>query len=251
LQNPFPEAWRAIIEQNVGHARFLDANERKRLEDLVQIFVAEKQFEGCGGLVLTDEIRVTVAANACILLLGLGHDLYRRVRSVLVYPSTVRPPERRAGFFEVTTRARPASSPLVGEAHARGPVIVVWDAAKRGSRDARSGHNVVFHEFAHKLDALDGAFDGTPPLRGSAQLERWAEVCSRTYRELRDQLERGEESFMDGYGAHSEAEFFAVATETFFERPHRLKAEQPALYAVLRGFYRQDPAERIAARGQP
>jgi len=127
-------------------------------------------------------------------------------------------PTRRAGVFEASpTRAVEPSQALAGEAHHGGPVIIVWDAAKHGSRDPRSGFNVVFHEFAHKLDMLDGPVDGTPPLRGSDQLKRWADVCSRAYVELQQQLERGEPSFMDAYGATSEAEFFAVATETFFE----------------------------------
>lgn len=246
LAEPFPASWRAIIERNVGYAALLSADERRRLEDLVQVFLAEKQLEGCGGLSLTDEIRVTVAANACILLLGLDHDMYRSVDRVLIYPTTVVPPERKQSVFELATRAVEPVHPLLGEAHVGGPVIVAWDAARRGSRHPRSGHNVVFHEFAHKLDMLDGDPDGTPPLRGSRQLRRWAEVCSTAYADLRRQAARGERSFIDAYGAQSEAEFFAVATEGFFEQPQRLLREQPALYDVLRAFYRQDPAARLA-----
>lgn len=238
----FPEAWREIMQRNVALVARLNERERKRLEDLVQVFLAEKNLEGCGGLELTDEIRVTVATGACILLLGLNHDLYRSVQSVLIYPSTVRPPERPLGVFEVRTQASPSIHPLLGEAHLRGPVILVWDAAKRGCRHPESGHNVVFHEFAHKLDMLDGRVDGTPPLRGSAELARWARVCSAAYLELKGLSERGERSFMDAYGAHSEAEFFAVATEVFFDRPQHLQHQQPALYDVLRDFYNQDPA---------
>jgi MtfA peptidase len=246
LELPFAEPWRAIIERNVGYAALLSGAERAQLEKLVQVFLAEKNLEGCGGLELTDEIRVTVAANACILLLGLSHDLYRHVDSILIYPSAVVPPERRPGFFELPTRALEAVSPLTGQAHrGGGPVILVWDEAKRGSRDPRNGHNVVFHEFAHKLDMLDGRIDGTPPLRGSPQLCEWAEVCSRAYHELQADTDRGKQSFMDAYGATSEAEFFAVATETFFERPALLQQEQLELYEVLRGFYRQDPAARM------
>jgi MtfA peptidase len=245
LEQPFPEAWRAIMERDVAYVQLLSESERKRLEALVQVFLAEKNLEGCGGLELTDEIRVTVAANACILLLGLSHDMYRGVHSILIYPSTVQPPARSPGFFELPTRAVEISHPLLGEAHRGGPVIVVWDAAKRASRHPRSGHNVVFHELAHKLDMLDGAVDGTPPLRGSAELRRWAEVCSRAYAELQACVARGEPSFMDDYGAQSEGEFFAVATETFFTTPGRLLQHQPELYAVLRSFYRQDPAARV------
>ena len=244
LAKPFPPAYREIMAQNVGYVRFLSDDERRRLEDLVVVFLAEKELEGCGGLELTDEVRVTIAANACVLLLGLDHDMYRQVQSVLVYPSTVRPPERQTSVFAVATKAREPVHPLLGEAHIGGPVIVVWDAARRGSRHPQSGHNVVFHEFAHKLDMLDGQIDGTPPLRGSAELKRWAEVCSRAFLELREKAARGEATFMDAYGAHSEAEFFAVATETFFEQPTRLA---PDLYDVLCSFYHQDPAARIAS----
>jgi hypothetical protein len=248
LEQLFPEPWRAIIERNVGYAALLSGAERAQLEQLVQVFLAEKNLEGCGGLELTDEIRVTVAANACILLLGLSHDVYRDVDSILIYPWPVVPPERRPGFFELPTRAFEAVSPLAGQAHhGGGPVVLVWDKTKGGSRDPRNGHNVVFHEFAHKLDMLDGRIDGTPPLRGSPELREWAEVCSRAYHELQADTERGKGSFMDAYGATSEAEFFAVATETFFERPGLLQQEQPKLYEVLRLFYRQDPVARMSA----
>ncbi|MDD9941845.1 MAG: zinc-dependent peptidase [Myxococcales bacterium] len=248
LQNPFPDDWRAIVASNVGHFAFLDADERKLLEDLSQVFVEEKEFEGCGGLDLTDEIQVTIAANACLLLLGLSHDMYRRVGSILVYPSAVHQPERPRSVFDNTVEVVPGQVALAGEAHYRGPVVLVWDAARRGSRNPRSGQNVVFHEFAHKLDMLDGAVDGTPPLRGSEQLKRWAEVCSKAYLTLRAESERGGDSFMDAYGAVSEAEFFAVATEAFFEQPHRLRQSQPDLYEVLASFYRQDTASRMPRR---
>jgi Mlc titration factor MtfA (ptsG expression regulator) len=130
---------------------------------------------------------------------------------------------------------------LLGEAHLGGPVILAWDATKRGCRHPHSGHNVVFHEFAHKLDMLDGRVDGTPPLRGTAELARWNHVCSRAYAELKQRTARDQPSFMDAYGSHSEAEFFAVATETFFDQPQHLQREQPDLYDVLRAFYHQDP----------
>ena len=245
LSNPFPAEYRGIMERSVGHVRFLSGDERKQLEDLVQVFLDEKDLEGCGGLELTDEIRVTVAANACLLLLGLDHDMYRRVHSVLIYPTTVVPPPRRRQTFEVAARPDDPIHPLLGEAHPGGPVIIVWDAARRDSRHPRSGHNVVFHEFAHKLDMLDGEVDGTPPLRGSAQLRRWAEVCSKAFLELKERAKRGQPTFMDTYGAESEAEFFAVATETFFEQPAHLQQQQPELYKVLRDFYRQDPIRRV------
>lgn len=238
------------MDDNVGHLRYLGEDERQRLRDMVQVFLAEKTLEGCGGLALTDEIRVTIAASACLLLLGLDHDMYRRVDSILVYPTTVQPPARPMGFFELPTTPTPQNHPLLGEAHRGGPVILVWDAVRRGARNPRSGHNVVLHEFAHKLDMLDGSVDGTPPLRGSAQLQAWAAVCSTAFDTLRAQADAGERTFMDSYGAESEGEFFAVATEAFFERPHALLRDQPALYETLRAFYRQDPASRVPVPAQ-
>lgn len=244
LKNPFPEAWHDILRRNVGHIRFLGDEELKSLEDLVQVFVAEKNFVGCGGLEIDDEIRVTIAANACMLLLGLDHDLYIRVESILVYPSTVQPPARHATLTSGSATIVADSLPILGEAQFRGPVVLVWDAVTHGSRHPTIGHNVVFHEFAHKLDMLDNAIDGTPPLSDSAQYDRWSKACGKVYFEMKRKVAAGEPTFLDPYGATSEAEFFAVATEFFFERPQTLEQEHPALYGVLQEFYHQDPARR-------
>ncbi|HEX2734402.1 MAG TPA: M90 family metallopeptidase [Polyangiaceae bacterium] len=244
LEEPFPREYRPIIDRNVGIVRYLDADERKQLEDLVQVFLAEKTFVGCGGLELDDEIRVTIAANACILLLGLDHDVYSDVESILVYPSTVRPPARVSNL--VGNLGIVNEGPAIqGQAQMHGPVILVWDAVKRGSRDPNNGHNVVFHEFAHKLDMLDNEIDGTPPLRGSPQYDEWSKACGDVYFELQRRVERGQRTFLDDYGATNEAEFFAVATETFFEKPRQLLREHPELYRVLQEYYRQDPAARV------
>lgn len=245
LEQPFPDGWRGIIQENVGYARYLDEAERQQLEDLVQVFIEEKTFVGCGGLELDDEIRVTIAANACILLLGLDHDVYHEVDSILVYPTTVRPPERTEALFGLSVGVVQSGPAILGQAHLRGPVILVWDAVTHGSRDPKNGHNVVFHEFAHKLDMLDSEIDGTPPLRGTAQYERWSKACGDVYFDLQKQVSRGKRTFLDGYGATNEAEFFAVATEFFFEKPTQLKTRHRALYDVLREYYQQDPAERV------
>jgi Mlc titration factor MtfA (ptsG expression regulator) len=244
----FPAGWEAYIRCNVAHYRWLDDRERKHLRDLVRVFVAEKHWEGCGGLALSDEMRVTIAAPACLLVLELPHELYRNVHSILVYPSTVVSPQRKLGAFEVPLKPVEGPLPILGQAQLRGPVILVWDAVKRTGRHPESGHNVVYHEFAHKLDMLDGRADGTPPLHGRAEYQRWARVCSRVYRALREQAERGSHSLLDTYGATSEAEFFAVATEEFFDRPPALRRRHPELYEVLRAFYRQDPAARVGDR---
>jgi Mlc titration factor MtfA (ptsG expression regulator) len=249
LAVPFPQSWEAIVRRNVAHDKWLDVEERRYLRDLVHVFVAEKSWEGCGGLVMTDEIRVTVAAQACLLILKLPDDLYRNVHSILVYPSTVAVPAPRPEAFGVPIRPIREIQPILGEAQLRGPVILVWDAVKRMGRHPESGHNVVYHEFAHKLDMLDGRVDGTPPLAERCEIERWRRVCSREYLALRDRKARGQKSLLDAYGATNEAEFFAVVTEHFFDQPVALHGRHSELYDVLRAFYQQDPAARVAERG--
>ncbi|HEX4355400.1 MAG TPA: zinc-dependent peptidase, partial [Polyangiales bacterium] len=160
LETPFPVAWRAIIERSLRHWSHLNADEQHHLEQLVQVFVAEKNFEGCGGFAIDDVVRVTIGADACMLLLGLPHDMYRDVESILVYPSTVVQPRRVRSIFDASVAIEPAAQALLGEAHLHGPVVLAWDAVQRNHFDAAAGHNVVFHEFAHKLDMLDGPIDG-------------------------------------------------------------------------------------------
>jgi Mlc titration factor MtfA (ptsG expression regulator) len=249
--HPFPDAWEEHLCTNVAFWSQLADDERAHMRRLVQVFLAEKHWEGCGGLELTDEIRVTIAADACLLLLGRDHSLYDDVRSVLVYPTTVVRPRRSRAFFATTPELEEPPPALLGEAHHGGPVILVWDAVRRGARDPDDGRNVVFHEFAHKIDMLDGDADGTPPLRGSAARRRWAEVCSEVFLALRRSVERGRPTFLDAYGATDEAEFFAVATEAFFERAEAMRDALPELYALLANFYNQDPAARARRPDAP
>ncbi len=242
---PFPSDWEEAVRRNVAHYCMLDTAEQGRLRGLIQVFSAEKYWEGAGGLELTDEIRVTISAQACLLLLGLPHDYYKNVLTILVYPSTVVPPPRKVGPFEIPLAPLEAPHPLIGQAFAQGPVILIWDAVLHGSRHPEQGHNVVYHEFAHKLDMLDGAADGTPPLQDRAEFGDWVAVCSREYLRLKHAAEAGRKSFLSAYGAVNEAEFFAVATEEFFDRPLRMREHAPDLYRVLGEYYRQDPAERV------
>ena len=244
LDTPFPQSWRRIINDRFGHYRALDEEEQHHLEQMVQVFVAEKRFEGLGGLEMTNEVRVLIAAQACMLILGLSHDLYRKVDSILVYPSTVIRPEPLFGDRHALGELDPEEMPLAGEAHIGGPVILAWDAIKHGAVHPDDGLNVVYHEFAHKLDMLDGAADGVPPLDSRAQYQTWSEVCQREYEFLIRRADRGLKSFLDDYGATHPAEFFAVATEFFFEKSVEMKRRRPKLYDVLQGFYNQDPAAR-------
>lgn len=242
---PFPTEWEDIIRRNVAHYCMLSDAERAKLRTLIQVFIAEKNWEGAGGLILTDEIRVTVSAQACLLLLGLPHNYYQNVESIIVYPSTVVPPQRKLGFFENASAPVEFSQPIIGQAMLQGPVVIIWDATLQGGRHPELGHNVIYHEFAHKLDMLDGAADGTPPLRDRAEYRDWVKTCSSVYLRLRHDAERGKKSFLNAYGATNEAEFFAVATEQFFDQPRLMIKHAPELYRVLKEYYRQDPVLRL------
>jgi Mlc titration factor MtfA (ptsG expression regulator) len=244
LEHPFPQPWIGDMRRNVAHYECLDDEEQKHLRDLCQVFIAEKHWEEAGGLELTDEIRVTIAAQACLLILGLEHALYRRVESIVVYPSTVLTRPEGASIFSVQGDLPESPTPIIGQAFRRGPVILVWDAVKSGGIDPCDGRNVVYHEFAHKLDMLTGAADGVPPLGGRDQEIQWVNVLTREYEAHKARAERGAKTFLDTYALESGAEFFAVATEHFFEQPQQMERDHAAMYAVLRDFYRQDTAAR-------
>ncbi|PLX93335.1 MAG: hypothetical protein C0620_07770 [Desulfuromonas sp.] len=246
-QAAFPPAWEEIIRRNVAHDAMLTDAERAQLRALIQVFIAEKQWEGAGGLEVDDEIRVTISAQACLLLLGLPHNYYRNVQSIIVYPTTVVPPQRTPGFFERPSIQVDRQSPILGQAFLQGPVIIIWDAALREGRHPESGHNVIYHEFAHKLDMLDGTADGTPPLNNRAEYRDWVDICSREYQRLKSDAATGRKSFLNAYGATNEAEFFAVATEQFFDQPRALITQAPDLYRVLQDYYQQDPLRRVTA----
>lgn len=244
IAEPDPAGWDGILRANVAHYCVLDREERRRLMDTVKVFVREKHWEALGGLQLTDEIKVTIAGQACLLILNLPHDYYKNVLSILIYPSTVIVPRREPGVFEIPIEPASHPTPILGQAFKGGPVILVWDAVYSGGRHPESGANVVYHEFAHKLDMLDGHADGTPPLRNRDEYNEWIEICSREYLRLKKTAENGAHGILDRYAATNEAEFFAVATEEFFDRPQELQRHAPDLYRVLENYYRQDPAAR-------
>lgn len=237
---PLPAEWRAILDRNVPLRARLSPEDRAELEGHVSVLCAEKHWEGAGGLVLTDEIRVTIAGQAALLLLHREvDDPYPDLDTVLVYPRGWRSDARHVqdGIVAEGVEAR------LGESWKRGLVIVAWDAAKRGGADPDDGQNVVLHEFAHQLDTEAGAADGAPALPERAMYGPWARVLGREYEALIDALHRGRPTTLDAYGATNPAEFFAVVTEHFFERPRRLRQRHPDLYEQLKGFFRQDPAE--------
>lgn len=241
---PFPEAWLEYLERNVPHYAYLSETEREVLQGDLRVFILEKYWQGCGGLTLTDEIQVTIAAQACLLTLCLPNNLYPNVRTIFVYPSTYVAPERSVGPDGVVTEGE---SVRLGETSHAGPVVLSWSDIVSGGRDPRDGHNVVFHEFAHQLDLMDGEADGYPRLHAAGDYPRWQAAMNEEWAYLARQAERGRATVLDHYGATSAAELFAVATETFFEKPRQLHEHHPTLYQVLKEYFRQDPLARLEA----
>ena len=242
-REPFPSAWRAILRKRFGYYRLLTAAEQRRLQRLVSLFLVEKRFEGCAGLVITDEIRVTIAAQACLLLLNREGDLYPGLETILVYPNTYVAPDL---FVDELGIVHEGEEHRAGEAWSRGSLVLAWEEVQRDAAHFRDGYNVTLHEFAHQLDQQDGTFNGAPPLAQRAHYRSWSRTLMREYRALQQAAERGEPTVIDQYGATDPAEFFAVVTEAFFTEPQALRANHPALYRELRRFYRQAPAARIA-----
>ena len=234
---PFPAAWRAILRQRMPAFARLPADLQLRLKKQVQVLLAEKPIIGCAGLQVTDEVRVLVAAQAALLQLGRGARLYPRLRQVLVYPGAFFVQRSAAGAGGVVHEARHA---LAGESWQQGQVILSWDDVLRGAAVADDGHNVVVHEFAHQLDQENGPANGAPWLGGRAA-RRWAAVLGREYQALQQRVAAGEDGLIDAYGATDPAEFFAVCSELFFERPQALAERHPQLYAELSGCYRLNP----------
>ena len=234
----FDESWRRVLEAGFEHWRLLTDDEVERMEQLVERFVRETRWEAANGFVLDDAIKVLIAAQASMLLLGLELDDYPQLTSVIVHPSTVRLHGDHAAGGGLRSWG---TQLLAGQAHYQGPVVLSWNAARRGARFPGSGQNVVYHEFAHQLDMLDGITDGTPPLGDEDARRRWVEVCTAAY----DTVRAEGSPVLRPYAGTNPAEFFAVATEVFFNRPVELRAHEPALYSELAAFYQQDPAARI------
>jgi hypothetical protein len=238
-----PAGGEALIEQHLAVWPLLDDEEQDRLLRICDELLSRKHWEAARGFELDEAMRVVIAAQAALLVLGLSADHYRLVSGIVVHPTTVQTSGVRAGPSLGTVTSDPLA--VLGLAQdGRGPVVLAWDEALKGAHRVEPGHNVVLHEFAHKLDMLDGAIDGTPVLPSDLRAE-WVEVCTDVYDDLVAGRPRPP---MRWYGATNPGEFFAVATEVFFEQPRELAAYEPALYDVLTRFYRQDPAAREAAR---
>ncbi len=242
----FPSAWREVLWARMPAYGRLSLAERAELEWHIQVFLMEKYFEGCGGMVITDEVRLLIAAQACVLLLGRDTDYFPGLRSVLVYPGPFQGAGRAVGPAGMVTQS-------LGWRHgeswhtpgAGGPVVLSWPDVVAGAADAEDGRNVVYHEFAHQLDGESGWVDGAPVLEPAAAAE-WKRVMTEQFQLHARAIWAGLPTVIGAYGAQSPAEFFAVATEVFFERGAALRAANPQVYRLLAGYYRQDPAARCA-----
>jgi MtfA peptidase len=227
-----------MLEKHVSLYRRMPVELQMELQGYINIFMDEKAFIGCNDFEVTDEVRLVIAANACILLLGRDAEGFRGFKTVLVYPdSYVATMVSYEGGLETISHSARA-----GESWFRGPVVLSWGDALRGSLNPKDGHNVVLHEFAHKLDEENNVVDGLPILREAHHYQEWAEVLTREFEELRNRVERRKNKVIDDYGASAPEEFFAVATESFFERGQRMRKYLPDLYAQFQQFYGVDPA---------
>ena len=246
---PFPEDWIKKIREYVRFFERLSATDRTEIVGHVQVFLAEKRFEGCGGLEMGDEIRLTIAAQACLLLLHRKTDYFPRLLTILVYPSVYSAEERRPLDDNVWQEGKVTR---LGETGRQlGSMVLAWDATKYGAADPSDGRNVVFHEFAHQLDYENYAADGVPGLTTRDQQVSWGSVMRVEFASLQAADATGIPTLLDNYGATNPAEFFAVATEAFFERPYALRQRHPRLYAEFARYFQQDPTEysaELAAR---
>ncbi|RTZ48113.1 zinc-dependent peptidase [Candidimonas sp. SYP-B2681] len=238
IRAPFPDRFVAILETNVPVYSKMTVELQQQLQHLIKQFLHQKTFYGCGGLAINDEIKVTIAGIACLLLLNRKSHVYPQLTSVLVYPSAFVAPRTEIEPGGVVTYHEEG---LLGESWGDGRVVLAWDEVKEDASDFSDGHNVVLHEFAHQLDDETGSADGVPILGKRASYQSWAAVFSREYAALQSSAFHRDETFLDPYGATNPAEFFAVVTETFFEMPVELAEHHPELFGELESYYRVDP----------
>jgi Mlc titration factor MtfA (ptsG expression regulator) len=234
---PPPESWKPILDRHFELVQKLREEQRSQLFGYMQVFLDRVTFEGCGGLEIREEIMVTIAAQACMLLVGREQKVYPKLKTVLVYPHTY-----KSGKKGILGGDNGEGSRL-GESWNCGVVVLSWNSVIGGAHNLADGHNVTMHEFAHQLDQADGAGDGAPILQDRSAYSSWAKVFSADYAQLCKKTKRGKRDVIDRYGATNPAEFFAVATETFFEKPQQLQKNHPELFEELRDYYKVNPLE--------
>jgi Mlc titration factor MtfA (ptsG expression regulator) len=227
---PFPEEWREILQKSVPFYRKLSPEWKEKFEEKLKVFFHTKYFIPAGGMEITDEVKVVISAAAARLIMNMPDEHYQRLTEIIVYPSHYKHPDKDG-------------SVIYGEAHDWGTVVLSYQAVLSGLQNPSDGHETAGHEFAHVLDRADGAFDGTPELDASGCYKPWANTMSQEFFALRERDEEDKKSTMRSYGATNEAEFFAVATETFFEKPQQLKTKHPEMYQLLINYYNLDPLD--------
>ncbi|MDB5909142.1 MAG: hypothetical protein JWP34_3256 [Massilia sp.] len=248
LRQPIAPGWVAILQRNLPIYQRMPPDLRRQLHRLVQQFLHQKKFVGCEGQEIDDEVRVTIAGQASLLLLNRPSRVYPGLDTVLVYPSAFLVPRNIVDEAGVVTETR---QDLLGESWGDGRVVLSWDHVRRGAGDWTDGQNVVLHEFAHQLDSESGSSNGAPYLGSQSDYRSWSAVLSRDFAKLRTDAMYRQESVLDHYGATSPAEFFAVATETFFEKPYQMAQRHPALFAEFEKYYRVDPRAWHPAPPEP
>lgn len=241
-QRAIPDALWQLTLARYAFLSQRSAQDLCRLRDMATLFLARKEFSGAHALEVSDEMAVAIAAQACLPVLELGLDWYDSFVGIVVHPDLV---SVRREHMDETGVVHEYEESLAGEAMEGGPVMLSWRDVALSGDSAEYGYNVVIHEFAHVIDMRDGAADGVPPLPTRAAREHWLAVLEAHFAALCDEVDRGDEPLLDPYAAESLEEYFAVATETFFVAPFELRAEHPELYALLAGFYRQDPAAGV------
>ncbi len=236
----FKEEWADLLIANVPLYSRLPEDLKSRLHERIARFVTSTRFDGCNELELTDEMILTVAAQACMLVLNREGTPYPELTTVYLYPTTFSSMQKQQDATGVVTEGMVHR---LGESWSSGTVVLAWDSVAHGARNTGDARNVTFHEFAHQLDHEDGDTDGAPALPGREAYRSWARVFSENYADFRKLIETGKRGLLDPYGATKPEEFFAVATETFFEKSRQLHKKYPELYQELKGFYGVDPRE--------
>lgn len=239
-ESPFPAPWLQILRRCLPVYKRMWPDQQRELRQLIKRFVDSKEFVGCAGQVINDEIRITIAAHACLLLVGRPTHEYKDLRTVLVYPSGFVVDHEQHDEFGLVTEGEHF---LIGESWGNGKVILAWDSVQQSVRNFADGQNVVLHEFAHQLDHESGVTNGAPLLYSKGAYADWSRVFSEEFLRLQHDSAHDHHTLIDEYGATNPAEFFAVVTETFYERPHELARRHHLLFEELMSYYRVDPRE--------